>query len=278
MKLTLERQIPLVFAIAILVLAVIVFFAFRSVNSLGDNLRWEKHTYQVIKQLDDTFSLVVNAETSAREFIITGDEAILEPYNKAQQKIGVNLTNLKNLVSDNPAQTERLLKLETTIGEKLAILKTETDMRRTQTLDQTRANLALSRGREIMNEVRSIIGVMEDEEGQLLAQREAELEGNLQNTYRMLYLASIAGIFSLGLANFAVFREISKRSHAEENLKEANKNLELRVEERTGELSKINQDLIVASKKCEESEKKIERQRDVYAHDSQFAIGTYCGD
>jgi|GEM_PF-512055 len=256
MKLTLERQIPLVFAIAILVLAVIVFFAFRSVNSLGDNLRWEKHTYQVIKQLDDTFSLVVNAETSAREFIITGDEAILEPYNKAQQKIGVNLTNLKNLVSDNPAQTERLLRLETTIGEKLAILKTETDMRRTQTLDQTRANLALSRGRELMNEVRSTIGVMEDEEGQLLARREAELEGNLQNTYRMLYLASIAGIFSLGLANFAVFREISKRSHAEENLKEANKNLERRVEERTSELSKINQDLIVAGKRCEESEKK----------------------
>lgn len=256
MKLTLERQIPLVFAIATLLLAVIVFFAFRSITSLGETLKWEKHTHEVINQLDDALNLAVDAETGARGFLITADETILEPYNRARQRIGGNLTQLRNLTADSPAQTEKVAALEKTIGERLAVLQTAVEMRRTQTLEQVQKNLALSRGRELMSEVRRLVETLETEERALLARREAEADENLKNTYRMLTLAGIAGIFSLGLANFAVFREVGKRGQAEDRLKEANKDLERRVEERTRELSKTNEDLIAEGARREASEKK----------------------
>jgi PAS domain S-box-containing protein len=256
MKLTLERQIPLVFAIATLLLIVIVVFAFRSMNALGEALKWEKHTHEVINQLDDTLNLMLDAETGSRGFLITADETVLEPYNRAQQEIGGSLARLHNLTADNSAQTERVLRLENTARERLAILQAAVELRRTQTLEQVRANLALNRGRELMSEVRGLIGEMESEERALLARREAELEMNLQNTYRMLYLAGIAGVLSLGLANLAIFREIGKRAHVEDDLKETNRELERRVEERTAELSKINRDLIAEGERRELSEKK----------------------
>jgi len=256
MKLTLERQIPLVFAIAILLLMVIVFFAFRSMNSLGEALKSEQHTREVIHQLDNTLNVIVDAETGTRGFLITTDETILEPYNRAQQKIGGNFAELRKLVSDNPAQIERVATLEKVIGERFAILETAIEMRRTQTLEQVQENLALSRGRELMSEARRVIEAMETEERSLLAPREAELNENLSNTYRMVYLAGFAGILSLGLANFAIFREIGKRASAEDRLKEANKDLEQRVEERTAELLQTNQNLIAEAKRREESEKK----------------------
>jgi CHASE3 domain sensor protein len=132
MKLTLERQIPLVFAIATLLLIVIVVFAFRSMNALGETLKWEKHTHEVITQLDDTLNLILDAETGARGFLITADETVLEPYNRAQQEIGGSLARLHNLITDNPAQTERVVRLENTARERLAILQTAVELRRTQ--------------------------------------------------------------------------------------------------------------------------------------------------
>ena len=66
MKLTLERQIPLGFVIAIFLLAVILFFAFQSMNSINETLSLEKHTQTVLLQLDEMLILMVNAETGAR--------------------------------------------------------------------------------------------------------------------------------------------------------------------------------------------------------------------
>ena len=77
MKLTLERQIPLGFIIAVFLLAAIIFFAFRSMNSVNQALKLEKHTQEVLLQLDETLILMINAETAARGFFVSQDETIV---------------------------------------------------------------------------------------------------------------------------------------------------------------------------------------------------------
>ena len=73
MKLTLEKQIPLVFCIAILLLVIIGFFAFRSMNTLSEALKWENHTQEVLLELDEILISTVDTETNGRGFLITGD-------------------------------------------------------------------------------------------------------------------------------------------------------------------------------------------------------------
>ena len=87
MKLTLERQIPLVFTIAVILLAIVVFFAFRSMDSLNKAVTWEKHTQDVLLQLDESLILLLNAESGVRGFMVSGDETLLEPYNSSKEKI-----------------------------------------------------------------------------------------------------------------------------------------------------------------------------------------------
>ncbi len=243
MRLTLERQIPLVFAIATLLLAVVAFFAFRSINSVGDAIKWEKHTTEVLSQLDEMLNLMIDAETGARGFLITTDDTILEPYNNARQKINGDLTQLRTLVADNPGQTERISRLEKIARERLDILETAITLRRTQNLEAVRQQTTKLGGRELMEEARGLIAGMKTEEKNLLARRENDLNESLATANRMLWVAGIGGILSLALANFAIFREVGKRGQAEENLKTANKNLERRVEERTQDLSKKNEEL-----------------------------------
>lgn len=261
MKLTLEKQIPLVFTIAVILLAVVVFFAFRSMNSLNEAIQVEKHTHEVLTQLDETLILLLNAETSIRGYSFRADETLLEPYRSAEQEIGGNLIKLKKMISDNPEQLGRFGRFENIANERMTFLAERIEIRRNKTLEEYLALPVDNRGRELSNTVRSLIGEMKNEETTLLAAREAELENSLTITYRMLYLAGFAGILSLAFANFAIYREVKKRGQAEDELRDANRDLETRVEERTSEIQRKNDEL----------EEQI-RQRELYESRHRIAL------
>lgn len=243
MKLTLERQIPIVFTIAILLLAVVVFFAFRSMYSLSEAIGWEKHTQQILLQLDETLILMINAETGVRGFLISGNENILEPYKQTDKKIEENISKLKTLIADNSEQTQRMVELEKIVNERMDFLAERIELRKDKSLEEVQRQFADERGRKLSDDIRSSIIRMKDEESKLLTLREAELERNLTTTYRMFYLAGFAGILSLAFANLAIFREAIKRGTAEDKLRDVNKNLESRVEERTHEIQQKNDEL-----------------------------------
>ncbi|HRH43100.1 MAG TPA: CHASE3 domain-containing protein [Pyrinomonadaceae bacterium] len=254
MKLTLERKIPLGFIVAIFLLVIIIFFAFRSMNSINEALHWEKHTQEVLLQLDEMLILMVNAETAARGFMVSKDETILEPYNETNQKIGGDLARLRNLTADSNTQATRISQLEATINERLAFLQKLIEIRRTKSIEETRAQVGTVRGRELSNSIRQIIGEMKNEEQKLLTQREADLSKSLQTTYLMLFGVGSAGIIFLGFANLTIYREIGKRRQAEEDLLETNKDLEKRVEERTHEILQKNEELNEQIKQREQTE------------------------
>ena len=260
MKLTLERQIPIVFSIFILMLIVIVFFAVRSTTALNESLKLEKHTQEVLLQLDETMQMTLDAETGGRGFLITGDESYLEPYNNASRNLGGNLQELDRLTADNAGQRESLAKLQTSVNERLALLKQSIELRRTNSLEvvreQIRQQNGANRGKILMDEVRANAGAMKNEEQNLLNRREADLNGSLTNTYRTLFFAAVFGIVALALATYAIYREIGKRAQAENNLKESNKNLEQRVARRTHELSAKNDELEAQIKQREHAEER----------------------
>ncbi|MGI9034844.1 MAG: CHASE3 domain-containing protein [Pyrinomonadaceae bacterium] len=253
MKLTLEKQIPLAFLVALIVLMTISFFAYRQINSLGEAMRWEKHTQEVLSQLDSTFALMLDAEAGARGYLISGDESFLEPYNRANRSIGENLRGLRNLTIDNKEQAQKIPNLENLINQRLDLLRQAIAARRAQGLTQTNSRISLE-GKALMDEVRTQITQMKDTEKSLLVKREADLDNSVSGTYRMLFLGSIAGILSLGLANLAIFRETGKLSKAENALKDANRELETRVKTRTAELGKTNDELKNEAARRERSE------------------------
>jgi PAS domain S-box-containing protein len=263
MKLALERQIYLAFIVALILLLILGFFAYRSTNTLKGAIEWEKHTQEVLQQLDEMLLLTVDAETGGRGFVITGNEIFLEPYTQTKQKIDGSLAQLRGLLKDNPNQSEKLILLEESIGKKLNFTKRVIDTRRDQNFEAAIAEINSGQGKILMDEVRLLIGELKATQKNILRAQEAELNESVTGAYRMLFLGSIAGILSLGLANFAIFREFGKRRRAEDGLREANKSLEKRVEERTLELSEINKNLKAEMIKREQSDK-ISRESEIF--------------
>jgi len=254
MKLALERQIYLAFLFALILLLTLGFFGYRSAASVGEALRWENHTQEVFTQLNDVMKLTLDAETSGRGFVITGSEDFLESYTLAAPNVAGRLNNLRRLVADNRQQMAELAGLENLITEKLGFIKGTNEIRRNQGLAAAVERTETGAGERIMDEIRLSIDRMKAEESRLLKLREDELNSSIDRTLTILFFGTLAGIVSMGLANFAIFREVGKRAFAEDKLKEANKELERRVAARTGELSQKNEELERESEHRERAE------------------------
>lgn len=86
--------------------------SYYALDNQGNNSEWVEHTYRVINQVNTIKQLLINMETGRRGFRCTNDKLFLDPYFKSQPKLGPSIADLKNLVSDNTAQTERVNTLE----------------------------------------------------------------------------------------------------------------------------------------------------------------------
>src|SRR4051812_20921593 len=98
---TFGRKLTLGFAIAVLTLLLIGISGYRSTAHLIENEQWVSHTHEVRTKLADLMSVIKDAETGQRGFVITADDAFLEPYRAAVPEIAALMSTLRGLTADN---------------------------------------------------------------------------------------------------------------------------------------------------------------------------------
>lgn len=74
--------------------------------------QWVEHTDRVISEANANFRLVVDLETGMRGYLLSGNTAFLQPYERALPNVEPQLDELKNLVSDSAVQIRRLERIE----------------------------------------------------------------------------------------------------------------------------------------------------------------------
>jgi len=92
-----------------------------------------------------------------------------------------------------------------------------------------------------MENIRTTIDQLKNRESTLLEQHERSLDAARNRTIVILILGTVAGLVSLAFANVVLISETRKRRTAEDALREANRDLEKRIAERTEELKTANE-------------------------------------
>ncbi len=105
-------QIIIAPAICIVSFIIVAFITFNSLTALLDNSNWVVHTYEVIAKATDLSGSMVDQETGMRGYLVTGNKDYLEPYTAGKEHFDSVLKELKETVSDNPAQVKRLEEVE----------------------------------------------------------------------------------------------------------------------------------------------------------------------
>ncbi|MBE7502849.1 MAG: CHASE3 domain-containing protein [Verrucomicrobiales bacterium] len=117
---TLERKVHAGFGIALALLLLVDTVALLSVRRLTWTVHWQVHAYKVLDDLDELLSLLQDAETGQRGYLLTGETRYLEPYRESIVGIRQDFHELRALTADNPAHQRRLARLEPLVERKLA--------------------------------------------------------------------------------------------------------------------------------------------------------------
>jgi signal transduction histidine kinase len=208
------------------VLVVVGAMGFRTVRRADHANQLVVHTYQVLNSLDRVLTTMVDAETGARGFDVTGQSRYLQPFNQASTELARSLDVVAALTVDNPVQQRNAIELRGQTAATMALLQ------ETVSLDQSNRPIPLDlRDREqaSMDAVRATVQRMRLEEQQLMEQRSPSAY-NASAATQVVVLGMVAVAFGVLVVSFLfVDRRALQLRHANESLAD-------RVRERTTEL------------------------------------------
>jgi CHASE3 domain sensor protein len=151
----------------------------RSMRDIRESAGWVAHTLQVQRELELTHSLLADAESGQRGYLITQDESYYAPTEQAAAAIPGALSRLRQLVSDNPAQQQHVADLERLAGERLQIIRDTVAAAKRGERDRAIQTVIDGRGKRLMSELRAQLQASLGIEEGLLQQREARLSRSI---------------------------------------------------------------------------------------------------
>jgi len=183
--------------------------AYWNIRTVAATNRWVVHTHQVLTQVQETLSLLKDAETGQRGFLITGERPYLEPYESAVRQVHGRFQRLRELTSDNPNQKARTDELKGLIAQRLEELEQTIRLRREEGFEATRKVVVADRGKRLMDRVRRLMSEMEVEEQGLLERRTAESDARVSRA-----LATVVVVSCLVLVSFFARRLVTDPARA----------------------------------------------------------------
>ncbi len=202
------RNLQIGFGLSLLILIITSVASYSSINQLLDSSRWVDHTDSVIIKLDNTTSVLRDAESGQRGFLLTGDTSFLQSYNAARDRIHAILDSIRDMTSDNPEQQKNVQQLSAIIFTPLNLLGQVIDQKRTNniySLDD------LNAARNSMSAARQMIQRMLAEEHQLMIGRVERVRKYSGYTPMLIIIAALLSIIITLFFYLRVHRDFQER-------------------------------------------------------------------
>ena len=192
-------------------------FSFWTTSALTETLASQKQLRMLLNELQGTYSLISDAETGQRGYLLTGDETYLEPYLAAVRNANPQIDRLENLVTAVPEQRSTFEAIQRLVAMKFAVLEKAIQLRQSKGIDAAMEVVRTDLGKKIMNEIRGQI----DEIEQATQER---LETNDRQTIALSMRVTERNTFGNVLAAFLFFLVIRgafrERKRIEERARE----------------------------------------------------------
>ena len=201
------------YALAVAAVLLTSWLAFESLAERAAAADRVTRTYDVIVRLDNVLSLLKDAETGQRGFLLTGIESYLEPYNAARATLPGEVQALYGLARSSPEQRRRFESLAPAIDAKLAELSETISLRQRGDSEAALDLVRSERGKAAMDRIRSLIAEMERQEHATLAVQQARGQQTATSSSMITFGGSALLLLMITLAALS-----SARSHRQREL------------------------------------------------------------
>ena len=208
------------FVLLLILLAANAIVTRRQLAVQIEDQNWVAHSRQVLFELSQTESLLNEAETGQRGYLYTGNPKYLTPYTLAIAQVEPHLQNLAWLTSDNAEQQARVLTLRGLVQKKFSELAKTISLYKSGQLDEAEELVLSDAGLLIMNDIRSQLHALVQEEDALVPVRNAAYQKSLHLTAACIYLSSTLAAIGLILLAYFIIRQMELRERHARQLRE----------------------------------------------------------
>ncbi|MTW09417.1 HAMP domain-containing protein [Pseudoduganella eburnea] len=203
-NLSIKKKLYIGFGAIVAIILLLLISAYNNFASLTDANKWDKHTMEVLVELDRVNSASLQIQVDARGYILTGSEANIASERDNVEVLRQHMAKAVQLTADNPQQNERLKRAQ-------ALLATWADVNIRRQIDKRRAlsdakNAAeilgqsseLKEAGAIVSSARELLDQAGEEERRLLGERNAK-SADLHNNQNNLLLGGGVVVVVLSL-------------------------------------------------------------------------------
>lgn len=184
------------------------------------------HTQEVIYNINEATSVMVDAQGGMRGFLITGKQDFLKRYENAQDDTDAYIDKLEQLTQDNPAQQANIKQLRPLIVSFYNYLEERVaDKLQNGAITPNE----LDNGRRLMENIRGILKRMENEEQRLLAERNSSSEKYGMYSSVLIVAAALVALLISIIFSARVLQDYSERLKLQRKLQDADKETEERI-------------------------------------------------
>ncbi|AYM57697.1 sensor histidine kinase [Agrobacterium fabrum] len=191
----------------------------------------------------DVLTTMQDIETGQRGYLLTNNRDYLGPYEEALRGLPQRQSRLFDLLKEEEQYKQSLSGLRQAIDAKLAETRETIDLQRSGRITEAVEVVRNNDGKRFMNEIRIILSDLQSDTDDRLRIIVADQLG-AANTLRWV---TVGGAFAIlivvGGSIFLVFTYVRALNRSREDVGELNRHLEERVEERTRDLRRANQEI-----------------------------------
>jgi PAS domain S-box-containing protein len=187
----------------------------RTTRQLAWSSHRVTHTLDVINEAEQLLSLMKDAETGQRGYLLTRQRHFLAPYEEARSLIHPSLERLRALTADEPHQQQRLEAMESLIQRKLALIEQTVRLEQEGQSAAAREPVQSGEGKRIMDALRVLERELREEAEGRLERENAGLAEASRNADVLVLSGSGFLLAFIGLTAASFVRDVRSREREE---------------------------------------------------------------
>ncbi|WP_256012038.1 CHASE3 domain-containing protein [Desertivirga xinjiangensis] len=218
-KLSFQQRVLTGFITTLILVFTGAIISYNRIRDLQKDSLSVDRTQEIIKFTNQVFINIVQAESSVRGLIATGNSYYLDDYNESLSKINPSVDRLSSLLKEDPSQRILADSLRYQVSQKLYAMSKILWAFNLKDFQKAQSDLLADR---TINKVQSIVDAINTKENALLTERRKISEANVEKSILLFFVGS-AVIMILFLVLFQFIRlSFKKRKIVEDSLAESN--------------------------------------------------------
>jgi PAS domain S-box-containing protein len=208
------------FGLAMAVLLVVGIFQYRTVGMLIQGEGLVARTYDVIAELEGSYSGLQQAESGTRGYVATGVQDYVDLLDQGVERADRHLLASRTLIADS-SQQQKLNRLVELAAQKRKVMENLVALRREQGFAAASEELSRGEGLRLMREIRALTDDMEEDQNGLLELRQAAIRAEARSAWLAILLGTILALSLTLVAGWIAHRDANKRRQSEELVRRA---------------------------------------------------------